>query len=167
MQLKHIIKVLKSEAFDVRNSPLDHIIRGCARIIYCAKFSCEQAATVSVGLSLMLGIDQILANANRPQIFQPYFTSVINTIAPNSAIISQSKVLADIAKIRSLQEDHKAITDLGKTLLENSKDLGFTPDESKALITDINNDLAELKQNQDTLRQRINAQLKDLIKDDK
>jgi len=69
----------------------DKLGSALSRLIYCAKFGCEQVATLSVGLSIMLGIDQMLYNADRPRLFQPYLNKLINNVNPVNS--RESKIL--------------------------------------------------------------------------
>jgi hypothetical protein len=51
----HVIKVLKSDKLEVRNSPLDRFAFLSARFLYCLKFGCNATAPTGVVVTLMFG----------------------------------------------------------------------------------------------------------------
>ncbi len=66
-----MIKVLKSDDLDVRNSPLDRFASIAARIIWCSKGLCETAAPVGVVFGGMAGIDELRKAKGLEPIFLP------------------------------------------------------------------------------------------------
>lgn len=76
-RVKHMIKVLKSEELDIRNSPLDRFASIAARIILCSKGLCETAAPVGVVFGGMAGIDEIRKVKGLEPIFLPKLADLI------------------------------------------------------------------------------------------
>lgn len=70
-RIKHLIKVLKSDELDVRNSPLDRFASIAARIILCSKGLCEIAAPVGVVFGGMAGVDELRKAKGLEPIFLP------------------------------------------------------------------------------------------------
>ena len=70
-RIKHMIKVLKSDELDVRNSPLDRFATIAARIILCSKGLCETAAPVGVVFGGMAGVDELRKAKGLEPIFLP------------------------------------------------------------------------------------------------
>ena len=64
-RIKHIIKILRSDELDIKNSPLDRLATLGAKAIMCAKGACEAAQPVGLGLGLMLGTDEIVKASGR------------------------------------------------------------------------------------------------------
>lgn len=56
-RFKHIRYLLKSGAYEVRNSPLDRLAFLAAKAIGCLKGTCQEAQPVGLGIYLMLGAD--------------------------------------------------------------------------------------------------------------
>jgi len=61
------------------------------------KIGCDSATGVGVGLGLMLSIDMMLENANKPLLFRPYFNQGLEKLIPsvnsrvNSSLIEAKK----------------------------------------------------------------------------
>jgi len=83
-RIKEIIKILKSDKLDIRNSPFDRIATLSAKVILCFKGICQSAQPVGLTLGLMLGTDEILKNANIEAIFAPFLGGILNTILPEN-----------------------------------------------------------------------------------
>lgn len=76
-RIKHMIKVLKSDDLDVRNSPLDRFATIAAKIILCSKGLCETAAPVGVLFGGMAGIDELRKAKGLEPIFLPKLADLI------------------------------------------------------------------------------------------
>ena len=76
-RIKHMIKVLKSDDLDVRNSPLDRFATIAAKIILCSKGLCETAAPVGVVFGGMAGIDELRKAKGLEPLFLPKLADFI------------------------------------------------------------------------------------------
>nr|UKQ56128.1 hypothetical protein [Taiwanofungus camphoratus]WRO45222.1 hypothetical protein [Taiwanofungus sp. YW-2023a] len=63
--IKHIIKILKSDELDIRNSPLEKLATIGASAWGGWKGACDTAQPIGVSLSDMIGIDEILKSSGR------------------------------------------------------------------------------------------------------
>jgi hypothetical protein len=153
-------KVLKSDKFDIKNSPLDRMARLFARVIYCGKVGCDNASTFGVGIGIMLGIDQILENGNKPLLFRPYLNQGLNKFIPSA----QSNILYHLAKAKENRNDSSLVSSV---LEEINKD-GVTAGLSQQDIQDINNvlneDISILDKNHDKIKKDIDKELENLSK---
>ena len=59
-RFKHIIVILKSDKFDVINSPINVLLRASGRLILCIKEACECAIPITTAITLDFCIDKIL-----------------------------------------------------------------------------------------------------------
>ena len=64
-RIVQIIKIWKSDKFDIRNSPLDILLKQSARLILCIKGACEAGTPVATGMALGFGVDTILQASGR------------------------------------------------------------------------------------------------------
>jgi hypothetical protein len=78
-RIKYIIKVLKSDELDIRNSPLDRMASLIARIILCSKGLCDTAAPVGLVFGGMAGIDELRKAKGLEPIFLPKLADLIFT----------------------------------------------------------------------------------------
>jgi hypothetical protein len=77
IRLIHIIKVLRSDKLDVRNSPLDRIASLTARLLFCAKGLCVAGAAGGSITGAGLALDSALINTGNEPIFSPYFVGML------------------------------------------------------------------------------------------
>jgi len=71
-RVKHMLKILRSNELDIKNSPLDKLASMAARALFCLKNACDSAQPVGLTLGLLLGTDEILKGAKRDPIFTPF-----------------------------------------------------------------------------------------------
>jgi len=85
-RIVQIIKIWKSDKFDVRNSPLDLLLKQSARLILCIKGACEAGTPLATGMALGFGVDSILQASGRDGVFAPFIAEKLNSIIgdPNS-----------------------------------------------------------------------------------
>jgi len=102
-RVKNIITILKSDKFDVRNSPINVLLRASSRIILCIKGTCEGAVPITTAMTVGFGIDQILDASGREKVFTPFFAEYLNRVAGNpdsttrkiNDLTNRSKVLVE------------------------------------------------------------------------
>lgn len=87
-RIKHIYKVLKSDALDIRNSPLDRMARIAARLIMCSKGACELMAPIGLFYGAMCGLDELRTLKGHEPIFKPFIADII---IPDTELSSLSK----------------------------------------------------------------------------
>ena len=121
-KIKHIIKILRSDELDIRNSPLDRLATLGARALLCFKGACDTTAQ-PVGLTLGLILGAATMDGYRRQIVND----------------RKSNILDEIQKQRnSLSEDTKAAYD---KIIEES----FNNTKNKAAILRYNEAADEYK----------------------
>ena len=112
-RIKHMIKILKSNELDIRNSPLDKLALLGARALFCLKNACDSAQPVGLTLGLLLGTDEILKGAKREPIFSPFLGGILNSILPEDLSRDSVRLInKDISELENNQDELAAIKDL-------------------------------------------------------
>jgi hypothetical protein len=124
-RIKHIIKLIKSDKLDIKNSPLDKLATLGARALLCFKGACESAQPIGLTLGLMLGTDEILKGVKRDPIFAPFLGGILNTVLPENIIEDSTKLIND--NINSLEDNNKQIRN-NDNLSEQFKKLNLKGD---------------------------------------
>ena len=110
-----MIKVLKSDELDIRNSPLDRFASIAARIILCSKGLCETAAPVGVVFGGMAGIDELRKAKGLEPIFLPKLADLIFNDTDTNKQIKQMRYdeasLQRISKELNAYEEEQGIVD--------------------------------------------------------
>lgn len=155
-RIKHMIKILKSDKLEVRNSPLDRLAFLSARALWCFKTSCEAAPNIGLGLGLMVSTDEILKYADVEPVFGPFLGSMLKTVLPDSATKSETKMLNKaIAEVTS---NNVQLID-SKSLLERFKGLNiegvFTNEEFSEFKKLIQENQEQLQTKNSELRNKI------------
>lgn len=158
----HLIKVLKSDKLEVRNSPLDRFAYLSAKALFCFKYGCDNVAPgVGLTLGLMISTDEILKGDNRDPIFTPLLGGLLNKILPNkldnsndpnkliqnsidlikgnnSNLKSQESFLEEIKDLK-LQGDltGEEFSEMQKLILENKESLKTKNSEVKSKILEL------------------------------
>jgi len=166
IKFKETNKVLRSNKFDIRNSPLDRLIKICARVIYCAKIGCETTGYFGVGLGIMLGllIDQVLENGNKPLLFRPYFNQGLDKLIPSGN--SNSKLNNNFLKGKENKDQQSVILSIINSLHEQGPEAGFSQDEIKDVTDMLNSDISILTENQVKIKENILKEIEELTKSD-
>lgn len=133
LRIKHMIKVLRSEELDVRNSPLDRLASLGARALFCFKGACDTAQPVGLTLGLMLGTDEVLKSADRAPVFAPFLGGILNAILPEGVHKDSTRLI--YKNINELQSNNQEIS-LNNKLLDSFKDLNINGDLSKEEYTE-------------------------------
>lgn len=79
-RIQHMVRVIMSDEFDIRNSPLERLAHLGARALFCFKGVCAQAQPIGLTLGIMLGADEILKQANREAVFAPFLATILNSV---------------------------------------------------------------------------------------
>lgn len=104
-RLKHICKLLKSDKLDIRNSPLDKFATYAAKLVLCAKGTCEVAAPVGVVIGVLQGFDQIRAAKGLDPIFIPFLADI---------------VMPDNEETKIYKENRRSTAELGQNRMSRS-----------------------------------------------
>ena len=161
-RITHIIKVLKSDELDVRNSPLDKLSSIAARIIMCSKGFCDTAAPVGVVIGGMASIDEIRKAKGLEPIFLPKladwifedteFTKKIKQMRYDEACLSRTGKELDAYKVEhgivdSFEKDGVISKSEAKTWREQiNRNESLCNNESKELKSKILSSLEQLNQ---------------------
>jgi len=118
-RIKHMIKVLKSDELDVRNSPLDRFASIAARIILCSKGLCETAAPVGVVFGGMAGIDELRKVKGLEPIFLPKLADFIFTDTDTNKQIKQMRydeaaLERNSKELNTYKEEHSIVDSFEK-----------------------------------------------------
>lgn len=76
-RIKHIYKVLKSDALDIKNSPFDKMSTMAARFIMCSKGFCEIVAPFGVIYGGMTFYDEFRMYKGHVPIFKPFLANLL------------------------------------------------------------------------------------------
>lgn len=159
-RVKHIIKLLKSDDLEVRNSPLDRIATFGARIVLCLKGSCEAAQPLGVALGLALGADEIFKSAGREPVFVPIFGGVLNAILPdNTDKAIASEINKHLKQIEENNQEMKAFKSIIDQVNQGNKSGSFTRQEAADFITGINEHINTINENTGDLKSKILAEI--------
>lgn len=109
----------------------------------------------------MLGTDELLRGANRPLVFTPFLSDILNQILPEGAVKDSKKLIT-----KSIQEleANKEEFNLNKNLMEKFKNLQIKGDLSKEEYTEFQKLLHEnyktLSDNHEVLvKKKINSEI--------
>lgn len=137
----HVIATLRSDKFDVRNSPLDIFIRNSARLLFCIKGVCEGAAPLGTALGIGLGVDQVLAEAGREKIFAPILAGFLPKRTFSTPVTTMMNRVQgfndDISDVQNFIHNVKEWADNGQLSQKDATDLINNFSEHKTQI--INN----------------------------
>ena len=134
-----------------------------ARILYCGKIACESVSGVGIGLGLMLSIDMMLENANKPLLFRPYFNQGLEKLIPSV----NSRVNSSLIEAKKNKIEQSAILSLIASIQKDALESGFSQTDIEDFNDILKNDLSILKENHEKIKIQINNELEDLIKNDK
>ena len=152
----HIYKVINSEQIKVRNSPLDRFASHFARLLLCAKGACENAQPVAGTLGLMLGVDEVLAAADKTPIFKPFLITMLGgTPSPPYERINQVKM--DVERVFKFKDENKEASVLLQTV-QNALHNDPTSEEIPQTIRDC------IKRNQEE-RSKLGKKINDIIRE--
>lgn len=156
-RIKHMRKVLKSDKLEVRNSPLDRLAFLSAKAIYCFKIGCDAAPHVGLALGLMVGVDEVLKNAEHSPVFMPILGGIVKTFLPtNTTNESPFKLIQDamdsIKANNSLMRNNISILDQLKAL---NFDGELTQDELVEMEELLNNNQDSLKNQNSEFKSKI------------
>jgi hypothetical protein len=128
IRLIHIIKVLRSDKLDVRNSPLDRIASLTARVLFCAKGLCVAGAAGGTFTGAGLALDSALINTDNEPIFSPYFVGVLKKFLPEGAIrstssnttITATEIKAIVKNLDDNQLDQVGLKGINETIVKSN-----------------------------------------------
>ena len=160
-----MIKILKSDKLEVRNSPLDRLAFLSAKALWCFKTACDSAPNIGLGLGLMVSAGEVLKYADVEPVFGPFLGSMLKSVLPNSGVKSETRMLNKaIAEVTS---NNVELIE-SKSLLERFKGLNldgvFTDDEFSEFKKLIMENQEQLKSKNTDLRDKINDLLDKKVK---
>jgi disulfide bond formation protein DsbB len=129
-RIKHMFYILKNKKLEIRNSPLDKLGTLAAKLIFCAKGACDQAAPVGIVLGVLAGIDLMIEGSGRDAIFLPFLGKAILPATEETKINNEIKwdykQLKEAGKkYGQILQDKEAVNALEKTGIFNKEDLEF------------------------------------------
>lgn len=161
-RIKHIIKVLKSDELDIRNSPLDRLASLGAKAIMCAKGACEAAQPVGLGLGLMLGTDEIVKASGREAIFSPFLGKGLNYILPANNNNKNDYARLITKSLKELESNNEEIRTT-ESLINKFKDLNFKGDLSIEESKEFQTLLHENRETFITKNEEIKEKIKSIL----
>lgn len=108
-KIKTILKILKSEDLDVRNSPLDRLASFGARLIFCVKGFCEVATPIGISYGAMAGIDELRKLQGLEPIFLPFISDMLIPNSPARQIYTEQR--REIAKLTQINREFSFYTE--------------------------------------------------------
>lgn len=164
IRLIHIIKILRSDELDIRNSPLDRIASLTARILLCGKGLCVGGAVGGSVVGAGLALDNSLINTGNKPIFSPQFVGLLKKILPEGVIKSKSpnssitsiEIGSIISKLDSNQLDQIGLKDVKNDIVK-AKSLSLS--EKNELENLISQEQLNLEQKEAYLKLKIKAEI--------
>ena len=169
IRLIHIIKILRSDELDVRNSPLDRIASLTARILLCGKGICVGGAVGGSVVGAGLALDSSLINTGNEPIFSPQFVGLLKKILPEGVIKSTSsnssitsiEIGSILSKLDSNQLDQVGLKDIKNDIVK-AKALSLS--EKNELENLINQEQLNLEKKEAYLKSKIKEEIEKLKK---
>jgi hypothetical protein len=131
-RIRNIIRLLKSDELDIRNSPLDRLATLVARTVVCAKGLCDSAQPIGYTIGLMMGIDALLINSGDEAIFSPIIASTIKKVIPlnpREQTLTQSFIKKSFDELKANTETSELISKLSKDIESDRTVLGLSKEE--------------------------------------
>jgi disulfide bond formation protein DsbB len=153
-----IIKIWKSDKFDVRNSPLDILLKQSARLVLCIKGTCEAGTPLATGMALGFGVDTILQASGRDGVFTPFIVQKLNSIIgdPNS----QAQMLRNLQrKAELINQDELAAKELLNSVQNWGNDSIFSRKDAEELLDVLNKHRAEIQEQKSSISKAIKDQI--------
>lgn len=112
-RIKHLRFLMKSGAYEIRNSPGNRIITMSSKLVACVKGAWEASVSVSTGLGIMVIYDAVLEHAGHEPLFKSILAKGLNITSPeDQAFEDRIKILYEINNSRKdyfLEEDVKQL----------------------------------------------------------
>jgi len=164
IRLIHIIKVLRSDKLDVRNSPLDRIASLTARLLFCAKGLCVAGAAGGSITGAGLALDSALINTGNEPIFSPYFVGMLKKILPEGAIkpttsntnLTGTEIKAIVKNLDDNQLEQVGLKGINETIFNSNS---LSENEKNELENLINQEQLNLKNKEAYLKTKIKEEL--------
>ena len=157
-RIKHIIKLLKSDALEVKNSPLDRIATFGAKLVLCLKGTCEAAQPIGVALGLALGTDEIFKSAGREPVFGPILGGVLNTILSKKTAESETvsiKISKYLKQIQDNDQEIKSFKSFVDQVNQGQSSGSLTGQEAADFIAGVNEHINSKKEINVNLKSKI------------
>lgn len=160
IRIKYMYKTLKSDKFNVRNSPLDRLASIAGKTLWCIKGSCDQLPNIGIGLSLGAVIDQILENSGRDPVFMPFLGSMLNKIIGGETAGSiYNKRKQAYKELSTLDKKEKLLEQDKKSLESLVKSKFLSEQDKKILIEEFLSSKKEIKNNRNKILDTISQEL--------
>jgi len=164
LRFKHMRYLLKSGAYEVINSHLDRLAFLAAKTLGCLKGACESAPHIGMGLSLMLGTDEILKYANVEPFFGPLLGGALKGILPEKPTKETEKIIKTAFE---LLRENRSNSNTTNSLLDLLKDSNLDGDLTKVEFEEMKNILvekqSELKTKDSALKTELKSKLAEII----
>ena len=157
-RIVQIIKIWKSDKFDVKNSPLDLLLKQSARLVLCIKGACDAGTPLATGMALGLGVDSILQASGRDGVFAPFIAQKLNSFIgdPNS----QAQILKNLQrKAELINQDELAAKELLDSVKDWSNDSTFSRKDAEELLEVLKKHRAEIQEQKISISKTIKDQI--------
>jgi len=164
-RLIHIIKILKSDKLEVRNSPLDRFATLTARVLLCTKGLCYAGAAGGSVTGFGLGLDAVLINTGNDPVFSPYFLGVLYKILPSGTIrpsqygvngVRNSEIKKILNQLDDTQLEQLGLKDLSNSLKSTT---ALSETEKKELEEIALNHYQDLVNKEAYLKSKVKAEI--------
>ena len=148
-RIKHIRKVLKSDALNIRNSPLDQFASLAGKLLLCVKGACDAMPPLGIALGIMAGFDAILESRGREALFLPQIGKVLIPDNEMTKAYTERKALfKDLSQMdgvyKQMLEEKDAVSSLEKSNLFSDEDIKLMKEGLKKHETQLLSNKEEL-----------------------
>jgi len=156
-RIKHIKSIIKNKDLEIRNSPLDKLASIAAKLIFCLKGACDQAAPIGISLGIMSGIDTMLEYKGRNAVFLPFIVDALKPDSDAEKIYKERRKL--FIETNKLDNNFTYLKEYKETIdnLENSK--LFSKEDIEYMKTELRKQETILIENKDDLIKKIKENL--------
>jgi hypothetical protein len=153
-RIKNIYKILNSDELDIKNSPLDRIATLAAKIILCAKGTCEAAQPIALSLGLMLGADEVIKAGGRDAIFAPLLAKIF--VPTETETAKSARLLKkSLTELDQNTEDQNLISELKNKFNSSKITGGLSETEYEEFRKLLNENSKDLDKNRSNIIQKI------------
>jgi hypothetical protein len=153
--------LLKTDVFDVRNSPLDRFSTVIGKLIACSKGACDFGGAGLACLAGLYTIDNIMKDIGLEPIFLPYLKSLTNpsNSEEDPSVVSDRNNKILIENLKELHNRVKEVRGEEEVMRSMFKDNFINKDDWGDLLTDFKQRVSVIEGKKESLLEQIKANM--------